>query len=162
MDHLIPISSGLSSLSYFPIFEDNEAGPAPQDRPEDDLVVCERPVNPLQEIPQPYEKRPKSKDLSRDDRVVQYALDNPPTPRKTNPRPGGHRLTEEELQRLDQFLRDNPQGRDIASQDLRLFVPGFNDFGIDAIKTAMSTLGWIRRYRGKRPKTSPRIRQGRI
>ncbi|KAK2471153.1 hypothetical protein H9L39_17384 [Fusarium oxysporum f. sp. albedinis] len=26
----------------------------------------------------------------------------------------------------------------------------------------MSTLGWIRRYRGKRPKTSPRIRQGRI
>ncbi|KAL9562865.1 hypothetical protein ACKAV7_013051 [Fusarium commune] len=140
MDHLIPISSGLSSLSYFPTFEDNEAGPAPQDRPEDDLVVRERPVNPLQEIPQPYEKRPKSKDLSRDDRVglrkmkewtgwtateiarrvpftarqVQYALDNPPTPRKTNPRPGGHRLTEEELQRLDQFLRDNPQGRDIA------------------------------------------------
>ncbi|KAK2468198.1 hypothetical protein H9L39_19844 [Fusarium oxysporum f. sp. albedinis] len=106
MDHLIPISSGLSSLSYFPIFEDNEAGPAPQDRPEDDLVVCERPVNPLQEIPQPYEKRPKSKDLSRDDRVglrkmkewtgwtateiarrvpftarqVQYALDNPRRP----------------------------------------------------------------------------------
>ncbi|KAH7186707.1 hypothetical protein DER44DRAFT_185467 [Fusarium oxysporum] len=26
----------------------------------------------------------------------------------------------------------------------------------------MSTLGWIRRYRGKRLKTSPRIRQGRI
>ncbi|KAG7410404.1 hypothetical protein BFJ63_vAg19879 [Fusarium oxysporum f. sp. narcissi] len=26
----------------------------------------------------------------------------------------------------------------------------------------MSTLGWIRRYRGKRPKTSPLIRQGRI
>ncbi|KAH7144714.1 hypothetical protein DER46DRAFT_630185 [Fusarium sp. MPI-SDFR-AT-0072] len=26
----------------------------------------------------------------------------------------------------------------------------------------MSTLGWIRRYRGKRPKTSPRIRQGHI
>ncbi|KAG5761872.1 hypothetical protein H9Q72_010018 [Fusarium xylarioides] len=140
MDHLISISLDSAALSYFPILEDNTAGPSLQDRPEEDLFVRERPANPLQEIPQPYEKRPKSKDLSRDDWVglqkmkewtgwtateitrwvpfsaqqVQYALDNPPTPKKTNPRPGGHRLTEEELQRLDQFLRDNPQGRDIA------------------------------------------------
>ncbi|KAF4461991.1 transposable element tc1 transposase [Fusarium albosuccineum] len=181
-------SSSASSPPSFIIYEDDEPQDELPNEPPHDLFPHCRPVNPLQELPQPTVTRHKENDLSRDDRVglqkmkewtgwgtskiadtvpftyrqVQYALESPLTPQKSKKKPSSHRLKQRQLLALHNFIQEDPRHRDISWQDYRTVVPGFVDVGITAIKSGMDALGYIRRQPGKRPRTSPEIRRARV
>lgn len=66
------------------------------------------------------------------------------------------------LLRLKKLSPDHPSHRNIAWADLRVFVPGFWDVGIDAISTAMLDLGYYRGVDRLRIKTNKEIRDLRL
>lgn len=58
-------------------------------------------------------------------RQVQYALTGPLTPQKSKPKSWCYRVSDELLEQLRDFLAEDPAYRDIARQDIRFFVSGF-------------------------------------
>ncbi|KAG5794964.1 hypothetical protein H9Q71_014429, partial [Fusarium xylarioides] len=131
----------------------------PQDEPTPERSRS-RSRSPLQELPQARNQR--SKELSRDDRFLEYSLDYPSTPKKDISRPWKKRLDDEQLETLRRWLHEHPLRREVNWRDFQSVIPGFCDIGIDAINTGMDFLGFERRYPGKKPRTDPSIRAERL
>ena len=93
-------------------------------------------------------------------RQVQYAITSQLTPQKSRRRSA--RLSEESVSALGAFLERDPAHRYLAWQDLRFFIPGFEQVGERAIARAIEDLGYQRRRRKRQPVNTPEVRRARI
>lgn len=91
---------------------------------------------------------------------IHHALKGPLTPKKHKKHPIA--IQGPLLERLKGFLFESRQHRKIPWCNLRFFVPGLQNFGDDAINSAMKALGFNRKVRRRTLQFNARTRAKRI
>jgi transposase len=94
-------------------------------------------------------------------RQIQWACERPVTPKKMGSRKR-ILISAEDREKLKRFIDSDRKHREIPWPDIRFFLPGFDQFGIRAITTAMLSLGYKRQVRKRLIQLNATARRKRV